>query len=805
MIYYNIDVYLRHTEMENMYTRELIELVTNDYNGNIFNFTIYDTDQKAYDLTGKTVKLIVKSEKGTVIQDDCALMDATQGKASITLPSDMFCESGIYYAELQIWQELNRITTLPFDYTVRLSLDSDDAVKADNRFSLLQQALKEVNESSAIATQAKTTAESAMATANQAEEKAQEIMANGDYAKEQGNYAKAEGDRLQGILTLEGAPQTKFDFIKNEVVNGIYSKTEKTNSIVNTGIALPIDNFTIQATVIIKNGTTVSSHLFGNYASSKGFYVVLAVGKVLKISQNGVETIVKTFTNEYYDKPITIVMRKNSTKLWLELNGVIVYDGVQTYDGGTNLGFLGYNATQGTYGDITLCNACVSTSMLTPQEIEHDFSVLNNYPSIKELHTTDAEGKTSILKLASDTDHVEDRSGRTQDQINRTFYKRACKEIPSPNGEPITVKNGEEGYVLSAEIKGQTVKSIANVDDRFRTAVGDGTIKVALAISDMGLVKPSSDYTLVTEVISNTLNGDFKLVNINTSNMMIDTNDSVPAGKTGIFIVKLRSKANLSGASQIIRHALTADSTSGSITYRSCVFEGDLTKVVKGFAPFGLVSTEAIISNNGEEYPIYANEEDKANKKVISLGGLDDTKDTLEILEDGSGIYTKKIYIDKLFNVVSTWEKTLVGASTTRWYCGLVPAKLDGSILMSSIPVSSDIVNDDRVCVGTYGNASALHIRVPNSITTRQQVTEYIKTNYPDEYIAYKLATPIIIHIPKEAMKTILTHNQTNILEAGGAVKPSSFKVTLPVDRIAEIEARLQALESTTVDVVLNK
>lgn len=153
--------------------------------------------------------------------------------------------------------------------------------------------------------------------------------------------------------------------------------------------------------------------------------------------------------------------------------------------------------------------------------------------------------------------------------------------------------------------------------------------------------------------------------------------------------------------------------------------------------------------------------------------------DTLEILEDGSGIYTKKIYIDKLFNVVSTWEKTLVGASTTRWYCGLVPAKLDGSILMSSIPVSSDIVNDDRVCVGTYGNASALHIRVPNSITTSQQVTEYIKTNYPDEYIAYKLATPIIIHIPKELVPTILIH-KNNILEAGGAVKPSSFKVTVP-------------------------
>ena len=61
----------------------------------------------------------------------------------------------------------------------------------------------------------------------------------------------------------------------------------------------------------------------------------------------------------------------------------------------------------------------------------------------------------------------------------------------------------------------------------------------------------------------------------------------------------------------------------------------------------------------------------------------------------------------------------------------------------------------------------------------------------------YRTKAPTVTHIDKSIMPTILTQ-QTNILEVGGAVKPSSFKVTLPVDRIAELTARLEAVEAKT-------
>ena len=93
-----------------------------------------------------------------------------------------------------------------------------------------------------------------------------------------------------------------------------------------------------------------------------------------------------------------------------------------------------------------------------------------------------------------------------------------------------------------------------------------------------------------------------------------------------------------------------------------------------------------------------------------------------------------------------------------------------------------------------------LRVGVPKTVDTVEQMKEFAQ----NLNIIYRSKIQEITHIDKSIVPNILTH-KTNILEAGGAVKPSSFKVTVPVDKLAEIEARLQALESTTVDVVLNK
>ena len=113
---------------------------------------------------------------------------------------------------------------------------------------------------------------------------------------------------------------------------------------------------------------------------------------------------------------------------------------------------------------------------ITTQQIQHNFSVLNNSPSIKELYTTDSTGKTSILKLASDEDHVEMASGRTLREEYMSVLKTMGKEFTSADGSPIQVPNGVEARVINAEVRGQTVKNYCveygNVTDKVWAANG---------------------------------------------------------------------------------------------------------------------------------------------------------------------------------------------------------------------------------------------------------------------------------------------------------------------------------------------
>ncbi|MFR2837834.1 MAG: BppU family phage baseplate upper protein [Zhenhengia sp.] len=776
-----------------------IQFTTEDFGMCQITFSLLEDRITPYNLSNCIVRMVINGQ-----QQDCTISDANNGKAEIVLLQSMFTEVGHVFAELQIYDATNqtmRLTTPTFKYTVRKSLMDDNTVQADANYSILQQMILNVSNADKVSSEALKIANNAKAICDDLVPKANTAAQSAQEALDRAESVVTQEELAQKV-TLDGN-DTKFDFIENEVVkDGLIDSVPytKLNGSALSKVLTINGDFTLIASYGIDDTTnyiiTIDSYrLLVHYNAHTSSYRVgykLTPSGAIQYMDTRISSDVKQLNIAIRQIGSRIVLSINSwsTSLAMTLENkstVIRYSSVQ--DDNITTGIL--------YG------ALFYEKVLSENEIQHTFSVLNSSPSISQLHTIDSTGKTSILRLTSSEDCVEMSTGRTLREEYMGVLKTMGKEFTSVDGGRLEVNNGIEARVVNAQIKGQTVKCIANVDDRFRTAVGDGTIKVALAISDMGLVKPSSDYTLVTEVISNTLNGDFKLVNINTSNMMMDTNDSVPAGKTGIFIVKLRSKANLSGASQIIRHALTADSTSGSITYRSCVFEGDLTKVVKGFAPFGLVSTEAIISNNGQQYPIYASEEDKANKKVISLGVVGDVKNTLEILEDGSVVYTQNAIKEKLSDNL-TWATATTNGTITRFYSldfakgtkGVKTKKLGNTNIVCNMLPTDKNSTEFNVSVSGYDTDGRIYVKLENSVAdTVDKLKEYLTNN--DVYVIYQLETPIVNHIPKELVPTILTH-KTNILEVGGKVKASSFKVTLPVDRIAELTARLEAVEAKT-------
>ena len=286
----------------------------------------------------------------------------------------------------------------------------------------------------------------------------------------------------------------------------------------------------------------------------------------------------------------------------------------------------------------------------------------------------------------------------------------------------------------------------------------------------------------------------------------------IDVSTTGIKVGKFTTPSSVTGDTLITLQNKVADQLAGrKIAFKFGFYEGDLTIKNPIKSPkFGLSSTQAIISNNCEPYPIYANEEDETNKKVILLNGFNDIYDTFEIKEDGSGLMTKKFMIidDSL---IDKWIISSQGdPSVNRWqletdFYKLYPAKCTSLSSISNILASTlnaGSFNSAQVKAGiVYAHTNkTIGVSTEKTISSIEQFKEWFR----GQLIIYELDIPIVTHIAKEIMPSILTH-KTNILDVGGAVKPSSFKVTVPVDKLAEIEARLQALESTTVDVVLNK
>lgn len=362
---------------------QLIEFTTGDNGQSVLEFVLLEDKITAYNLDGCMVRMVIEGQ-----QQDCTIVDASNGKVKIVLLQSMFSRPGNVMAEIQIYDSSDqtlRLTTPRFQYNVRKSLMNNTTVQADPNYSILQNMILEVSSADEVAKQAKKTAESAMTTANQAESKANQIIDNGNYAKEQGDYAKAEGDRLQGMLTIDGTAQTKFDFIENKVVqDGLVAlpitiqDTEKNGvtfmcSFVYSGVPFELFNH-------LSDGNASGWNLTMNSDSTLRLGIIIASGTYTgfrgsKVLKNG----------EYYE----IICLKNGTDYKVYINGILeIYR--QTISVYSNIPYLTRDSSRFT-------NLLFYNRPITPQEIQHNLSTFNNSPSIKELRTTDSAVKTSIL------------------------------------------------------------------------------------------------------------------------------------------------------------------------------------------------------------------------------------------------------------------------------------------------------------------------------------------------------------------------------------------------------------------------
>lgn len=790
-------------------------------------------------------------------------------------------------------------------------------------------------------------------------------------------------DVLENKLTLDGDSEQNFNFIENKVVqDGLVYKqynNENFSVSVESDFTLIVDYKNISQ---VGNAYCFSINKYGLFchSSSRIGYCDNLSDEALNIKyvpDNGIRL-------ELFNPRPKLVLKQSSNTLTLTVNNKTVIIPTTIRNNILNYAISGQVDNRAFNGEIN--GVLFYNRSLTQQEIQHNLSVLNNSPSIKELHTTDAEGKTSILKLTSDEDHVEMATGRTLREEYMGVLKTMGKEFVSADGSPITVNNGIEARLISAEIKGQTVKNEILNYGRTDNLYWSNATASCISYSDTyyslinstylvlrgareGVVSPdidlSKNYTFLLDIKENPLES-FTLITHSSEQVTIEK------GFTGIkkFTGKLKTDYQT-----LISASNTITASESPFVFRFMFVEGDGSNVDSFFS--GLSSTQAIINNNGQSYPIYEptiqGKTRILNGQLVSLEPSDPTLLNLDSVQD---VYdevnlsmkqlTKKIG-DMTLNGSESWIWSAVDSSKNIGYVSLSLGQIapnqntsiltlnnlftdidgdgghgrrkeglcltdgkylrimykDGDVRFSNLstfkqyladnnlrvkyvlnqPMTQQLTEEqaraydthkkvislpfaeDKVTLNEDGSATWVNASTekvfngsenwsisiptsdydkpiarfllastglicdtskmfsPNTETITGALSydtsvgiwgmkneslyvcikkETIGANITDNtgYVLQPLfkewlsknnltvlgqsVSPTTTPIPKELVPTIRT-NKTNLLEAGGAVKPSSFKVTLPVDRIAEIEARLQALESTTVDVVLNK
>lgn len=498
--------------------------------------------------------------------------------------------------------------------------------------------------------------------------------------------------------------------------------------------------------------------------------------------------------NSILDKQVKIRYVDDGTKAKLFIDDKLIIESAFSYT---------YTSIILRRGRNLYSSCCAYNLILTTQEVNNNFSVLSS---------TKAIGAINDYTLAVDTDHTVDRSNRLQETINRTFYKQFCKEFTSTDGTDIVVGNGMDGYVLSGEIKGQTVKNefYARINGSVVDSQGVITIQgttftgfehaqsSTVMVNSIRILKPSTKYTVVVEVLETNYTGNLICgFGTSTTNILVSSTGI----KTGIFTT---TSTTLATDVVVAKNTIADRATDKKIVFKLGFYEGDLTanNPIKTIQ-FGLSSTKAIIQNNGIQYPVYATQADKTSNIPISLGGVGGVYDTLTLNEDGSGVYTQNFKIGEVKNL--TYTKAVETTEFASFGTPLTNAKVfNNSSIANAIAnflnvfSTVDIYNATKKGFSINSNGW-LYLSLPKTeLTTLDSVGVNKWLSDKGFVLCYQLATPVTTAMPKELIPTILT-TKANTINLDSAVKASSLKVSLPVDRIAELQSQVTALQNAVL------
>ena len=234
------------------------------------------------------------------------------------------------------------------------------------------------------------------------------------------------------------------------------------------------------------------------------------------------------------------------------------------------------------------------------QEINEQFEDIINKNNTfkKEMNTDFGNAKTGydgkeylnvVDRLNGDFDNVHQR-------INDSSYL-------AYEGTNITADNSYYGYVKEMSVKGRTLQNLITKygGSTANYEISNGLITVDASIGEgyrwysplnNGMIKPNTKYTIILDIIENTLNGreleiNYSRVDGNISGNCIADSIFLPLGSMGKIIKVVMSKEDVTNQKYIISPRLRSEQTSGILKFYMTVLEGDYTNTPLEELPFG--------------------------------------------------------------------------------------------------------------------------------------------------------------------------------------------------------------------------
>lgn len=463
---------------------------------------------------------------------------------------------------------------------------------------------------------------------------------------------------------------------------------------------------------------------------------------------------------------------------------------------------------------------------LTKKEVQHNVSCITRGNSVNGMIKKGEKGQDTLTHFSTETMYIEDKTGRTQEDINRVFYKNMCKEFVSENGDEIQVQNAKDGYVLEGEIIGNTVINVADSDNFIIESVQ----KKVVCSGDL-LV--NTLYTMLFE-------SDKESTTLAIHQEKVD-GTSLGIVKTGIK--QGLNKITFTTTEDMLLNGLAIhgeETEPYPIELTNCVIlQGEYTDYPMNMPiPRGTNICEAIIENNGEKYVIYepvlfgiqengfAPDDPslpiiKKNDLLIFDAGmiisLDGTIKYLTQEEVKSYYkYRKPIQLptkeDKLIlnaDGSADWIRTYERIQIPRDGRGINPRKIGyvaysdttrvaykDKMFYKNMPKSLNYVqalnHDARIGINpdiVEGNEDYF-MNVLNLFKNWEGIAEFYTVRDSGTHC---------LHINAKHLKPIVTYNNENNINVGGSCKPSSFKLSVPVDRIKELEKSIPSIEKETI------